>query len=183
MDILAHMLWTNYGTRGSNKILAKKKKPLLHVWWTTFWGVFPDLFAFGIPFIITLSAMLISGHFSVSFFIPSAHGSPAFGLPMNLYHYSHSLVIWGLVFGVVWIIFKHPRLELLGWLLHILIDIPSHAANFYPTPIFFPISNYHFTHGIAWRDPWFMIINYSLLIIVSIYLYLSRKKSIKKEAL
>jgi hypothetical protein len=179
MDILAHMLWTNYGNRRANKLLEKKKKSPINIWWTTFWGVFPDLFAFGIPLIIAIFLFMFNGDFSV---FPSIHGSASDGLSMNLYHFSHSLIIWVFVFGIVWFIFKHPRLELLGWLLHILIDIPSHAADFYPTPFLFPISNYHFTHGISWRNPWFMIINYSLLIIVSICFYIS-KKNRKKEVI
>jgi hypothetical protein len=93
MDILAHMLWTNYGARAVNKKLEKKKGPLIS----------------------------------------------------------------------------------LGWALHILIDIPSHAATFYPTPFLFPISNYRFTHGISWSNKWFMIINYSLLLLVSLYFF-NRKK-------
>jgi hypothetical protein len=89
-----------------------------------------------------------------------------FNIAHTLYQYSHSLVIWAVVFLVVWAFYKRPRYELLGWALHILIDIPSHALSFYPTPFLFPISDYRFPYGIQWSNQVFMLINYSALLIV-----------------
>jgi hypothetical protein len=169
MDILAHMLWTNYGARAGNIKLEKKKKRTISLPWVTFWGVFPDLFAFGLP----ISFLILKGIATLSF---SFHRPDMFGLPATLYQYSHSLVIWAAVFIIVWIVSKRPRLELLGWLLHILIDIPSHAASFYPTPFLFPISDYRFLHGVSWGNKWYMIINYSLLLIISLYFFARKKK-------
>lgn len=167
MDILAHMLWTNYGARTANKKLNKDKKKPINLAWATFWGVFPDLFAFGITFVTLIPSMISGG---------LRGGRPSsMGLPANLYQYSHSLVIWAVVFTVVWIICKRPRLELLGWALHILIDIPSHAGTFYPTPFLFPISNYKFLDGVSWANPTYMIINYSLLLIASLYFFRKKK--------
>lgn len=162
------MLWANYGTRVGNTQLHKKKKPLISLPWATFWGVFPDLFAFALPFIF-LIPKLLHGQF------PASHHSDSL-LAAHLYQYSHSLVIWVAVFTIAWIISKHPRLELLGWVLHILIDIPSHLATFYPTPFLFPLSNYRFLHGVSWGNKWYMIINYSLLLIVSLYLFRKKRK-------
>jgi hypothetical protein len=34
------------------------------------------------------------------------------------------------VFGLVWPLKRRPMLELLGWALHFLIDIPTHQAIF-----------------------------------------------------
>ncbi|HZX75452.1 MAG TPA: hypothetical protein VFE57_13590 [Cyclobacteriaceae bacterium] len=168
MDVLAHMLWTNYGARAGNVELKKKKKRPINLAWATFWGVFPDLVAFGIPIAI---AIILAPFHGFSF-----QGLAVLGWPPILYHYSHSLVIWAVVFLAVWAIRKRIPLELFGWTLHILIDIPSHANNFYPTPFLFPISNYHFTHGIPWSNTWYMIINYSLLLIASLYVFTRRKK-------
>jgi low affinity Fe/Cu permease len=89
-----------------------------------------------------------------------------FDLAHNLYQYSHSLVIFAVVFVVVWVWYKRPRYELLGWLLHILIDIPSHVIAFYPTPLLFPISDYKFPYGIQWSNQWYMMINYGALLVV-----------------
>jgi hypothetical protein len=170
MDVLAHMLWTNYGSRVANKKLKRENKRPINLPWVTFWGVFPDLFAFGIPISIAIIRYIFNGFSNLA-------RPDMFGLPLELYNYSHSLVIWAFVFLVVWIILKRPCLELLGWALHILIDIPSHVATFYPTPFLFPVSNFHFTHGISWGNQWYMVINYSLLFIASIYFFSSKRKT------
>lgn len=165
MDVLAHTLWTNAGARAGNK-LAKKKggKFRLHVGWTAFWGVFPDFFAFTIPFITFLYKVIFQGQ---TFGYGRPNLSPGgFDLAAYLYQFSHSLVIWAFVFAVVWYFSKRPRYELLGWALHILIDIPSHSIGFYATPFLFPISEYRFPYGVSWANKYYMIINYSLLAIV-----------------
>lgn len=172
MDILAHALWTNILARAAQKRADLRHKKLLQIGWATFWGVFPDLFAFTISFIIGLYGLVVGTGFMYG------RETIATGLAPTLYQYSHSLVIWFVVFCIVWFICKRPRWELAGWALHILIDVPSHAGNFYLTPVFFPISDYKFTHGIPWSNPWYMLINYSLLLIiwVSIAVYRHRMK-------
>ena len=177
MDILAHMLWANYGARAGNKVLEKKKKPVISLAWPTWWGVFPDLFAFTIPFCIVIFNVIFKGQ-SLSL-IRNHHGlAGGFDIASFLYQFSHSLVIWAVVFAVVWILSRRPRLVLLGWLLHILIDIPSHAGNMYPTPFLFPISDYRFLDGISWANPTYMIVNYSLLLIFTLYFFSKRKKRV-----
>jgi hypothetical protein len=164
MDILAHTLWTTAGARKINKLREKKKLEKINVVQTAFWGIFPDLFAFTIPFVL-LFWNIIRGKQAFIFFnrnqIPGC-----FDLAHNLYQYSHSLIIFAAVFLFVWLIKKKPPLPMLGWALHILIDIPSHSVAFFPTPFLFPISTYYFPYGIAWSNMWFMIINYSALLIV-----------------
>jgi hypothetical protein len=179
MDILAHTLWANAGARGANKLREKKGKPkLMSPAWTGFWGVFPDLFAFTIPFILVIFRV-ITGELSLSSF--GEHHVPVagFDLAAYLYQWSHSLVIWAAVFIIVWIVSKRPRWELLGWALHILIDIPSHVIDFYPTPFLFPVSEYRFPYGIQWSNMWYMIINYAALVGVWIWIIVKKRKSKK----
>ncbi|MBP6884223.1 MAG: hypothetical protein KBC17_00180 [Candidatus Pacebacteria bacterium] len=173
MDIFAHTLWAAAGARGLN---AKSTKHKFNVGWTAFFGVFPDFFAFGIPLLLSAPSMIRDG---VSFFRHSHHD-----LSPILYQYSHSIVVWALVFIFLWIVFRRPALFLFGWALHILIDIPSHSINFYPTPFLFPISEYRFPYGVSWANKWFMIINYSLLLIVflGILIHDYRKRRKQKEA-
>ena len=177
MDIFAHAVWTNVLATIARRKQEKMHRQLLSVAWTTFWGVFPDLFAFTIPFVIGIYHM-ISGAVA-----PLTKGSWPIGLRGELapvlYNYSHSLVIWLVVFGVVWAIYKRPRWELLGWALHILIDIPSHANGFYLTPVFFPISGWKFTHGVSWGHPIYMFVNYSAMLVawVGVVIY---KRKLKK---
>lgn len=187
MDILAHTLWANYGSRKANRMIEKRNEkkpqakpiPKINVVAASFFGVAPDFFAFTIPFILMFWS-LITGDVSFSSF--SHHGPPTEGLDLAayLYQFSHSLVIFALVFILIWVLYKRPRFELLGWALHILIDIPSHAISFFPTPFLFPISEYRFPYGVQWGNKWYMIVNYSLLLICAVYMMLSQKKLNKK---
>jgi hypothetical protein len=166
MDILAHTLWTTAVARKAKIEGEKKKKRFkLNLAWTAFFSIFPDLFAFTIPFILSFYKV-ITGQQVFGSFGTRHQVADGFNLAHTLYQNSHSLVIWLLVFLVVWLISKRPRLELLGWMFHILIDIPSHSILFFPTPFLFPISNYVFPYGIAWSNTWFMIVNYTALLLV-----------------
>ena len=60
MDIFAHSLWANALARKGKETLEKKGKPPINIAWATFFGVFPDLFAFTIPFIVRLHNKLVS---------------------------------------------------------------------------------------------------------------------------
>lgn len=163
MDIFAHTLWANAGARAANTAFQRKGKSIrISPGWTGFWGMFPDFFAFTIPFLLGFY-QLLWGTGSLSDFSHHRLSAGGFDIAAYLYQYSHSLVIWFGVFIVVWIIKKRPQYELFGWALHILIDIPSHAINFYPTPFLFPISEYRFPYGISWSNTWYMLINYTLL--------------------
>lgn len=168
MDILAHTLWASAGAREANKISAQKNNKLhINVLLTGFFGVFPDLFAFTIPFIARFY-LLFTGKINADGFAgrPDIGSSVGFDLAHTLYQYSHSLVIWAVVFMIVWFYYKRPRYELLGWALHILIDIPTHVLAFFPTPFLFPISDYKFPYGMQWSNTYFMMVNYTLLLLV-----------------
>jgi hypothetical protein len=65
-----------------------------------------------------------------------------------------------------------------GWLLHILIDIPTHLIGHFPTPMFWPLSNFKINGIIYWREPLFMIVDVVLLIIV--YWIILKKERRKK---
>jgi len=164
MDIFAHGLWAAAAARGSNRKVRRK----ISVWWTAWWGVFPDLFAFA-PAIAFMLWRRLAGVRP-----PAAVGDrsdPVFHLAWSLYQASHSLIVFGAVFGLIWLIARRPWLPMLGWALHIVIDIPTHTARFFPTPFLWPVSPYRFS-GISWGNPWFMLVNWSAIAIV--YLLLRR---------
>lgn len=173
MDVFAHGFWS-----AAAATFAKEKQQKISVGWSAFWGVFPDLFAFTVPF-ASRFFNLLSGHPQMEFV--RDQNAPQFALALTLYQYSHSLVIWAVVFGIVWAAYRRPRYELLAWLLHILIDIPTHTEQFFPTPMLFPISSYHFPYGISWGTRWFMIINYSLLVLMWLALFIKNRR--KKDTL
>lgn len=172
MDIFAHALWT-----GAAAKIAQIKKPKLNLVWAVFWGIFPDLLAFTLPFIVVFWYLATGQMHWSDFPKPDEQGAMAPAHPIKilgfthnpLYSLSHSLIIFAGVFLIVWLVYKRPILELLAWLLHILIDIPTHSYKFYPTPFFWPLSNYHI-NGVSWASPIFMIVNYSALLAVLLFL-------------
>lgn len=138
---------------------------------TMLWGVFPDVFAFGVPFAVIVWSVAF-GDAQFGDFRPPHIGEPMnnealqmFRLSSALYNVSHSLIIFSAVFFGAWAYFKQVRLELLGWLLHILIDIPTHTYAFFPTPIFWPILDWKFD-GFYWGQMWFLIVDVLLLLLV-----------------
>ncbi|MFZ2831983.1 MAG: hypothetical protein WAZ40_02425 [Minisyncoccia bacterium] len=179
MDIFAHALWAGAGAKGLNKRAGKRR---VNVWAMALWGVFPDLFAFSIPFIWIMGSIVFGGHHFADF-----GGRPPIAEPTNpdalalsnlshvLYNVSHSLIIFSAVFIAVWVYFKQVRLELIGWLMHILMDVPTHTYAFFPTPVFWPIFDWKF-NGISWGVTWFMVLNYSCLLLA--YALLARKRKV-----
>ena len=176
MDIFAHGLWAGADAKAAKK---ESKKPI-KVWLTVFWGVIPDLFAFVPAFIYLFYQALIVGQ-GFAILRPHAdiesetvqHQVPLFDLSTALYNYSHSLVIFALVALLVWLLRKKVPWEMLGWPLHILIDIPTHSYKFFPTPFLWPVSNLE-VNGFSWGTPWFMILNYGSLL--ALYVVLSRRE-------
>lgn len=171
MDILAHGLWATAAAESAN---AKLTRPL-RLRWVALWGVFPDLFAFGSQFAVRTwyrywSDVPIPRHSHAPLM---GDDLPFFLRSVELYRFSHSLLIFAAVFALVWIIRRRPAWVLLAWGLHILMDIPTHTSRFYATPFLWPLSSYRFS-GVSWGRRWFMILNYSALSVVYLWLLLRR---------
>ena len=113
MDIFAHGLWAGAAGKSVNIKTGKKK---IHVPLLVFWGVFPDLFAFTIPFIWMFYLATFGGVGFEQFHPPDEpakqNSFPLFGLAHSLYNISHSIPIFLLLFGVVFFIFRRPIWEL-----------------------------------------------------------------------
>lgn len=169
MDFISHGL---YGS----VLFGRQNKRMF--WWAFFFGSMPDVLVFG-PFFVQRLIIAISDHMP---FFPT--GTPeAMSIPNYVYQgYSitHSIVVFAVVFGLVWLIERRPPLIVLGWPLHILMDLFTHTTQFFPTPILWPISNAHFTHGIPWFEPIIFIPNVILLIILYVYFFLIRPRQNKK---
>lgn len=166
MDVIAHGLWGGalFLTRSRRRFFAG-----------ALIGMAPDLLSFGVfhvmhPGWITLR---LAGEIS---------GPPALSiLPPYLfyaYNMTHSLFVWGAVFGLLWRMTKKPPWLLAAWLLHILCDIPTHAASYFPTPFLWPFPT-PFVDGIPWSTPWLMVANYASMIVVysGVYLYLTKRRT------
>ena len=146
MDTFAHGLW-------SYAIFHRKK----YVWLATLFGVMPDIFSFGILFLMNL----VNGNMHRG--RPPVESLPKWLSPA--YNLTHSFVMFAAVFLAIFLIAKKWFWPLTAWAIHILIDIPTHSFQFFPTPFLWPISDYKF-NGISWATPWFMLLNYGALMIV-----------------
>ncbi len=164
MDILAHGLWTN--TVFYKKYKNNKKNRYLAV----LFGILPDIASFAPA---TLYLFIVGKNFSPELFNSSLW---MFRWAENSYNFTHSLVIFIFTLIIITAIRKgRIYWPMFGWALHILIDILTHV-DFYETPFLYPISNYHFSHGIQWAAPGFMIINYGLLVFIYLFWFLILKK-------
>ncbi|MFA6105178.1 MAG: metal-dependent hydrolase [Patescibacteria group bacterium] len=184
MDIISHGLWAAAAVKGINK----KKQTKFNLFLAAFWGMFPDLFAFT-PAIIWLLWMRLRGINIIpirpenSVALEQSGGGP-FLLSSQLYNYSHSLFVFFGVIALVLIIkylfrksvsWRDLPIVMIGWLMHIIMDIPTHSYKFYPTPFLWPFSNWKFD-GFSWGQPWFMILNYGSLLMIYIYLRKNKAK-------
>lgn len=160
MDIFAHGLWSG--------ILFNKNKK---IFWPIFFGVAPDIFSFGIYlliFVLTNGSLPFASSFS-----PQQINIPRY--TDLLYNFTHSLIIFAIVFAIIWIWRRKPCWPVAAWGVHILFDIPLHNGEFFPTPFLFPISGFKVSL-ISWAEPVVIIVNYSLLLASYLIIFWRRKK-------
>ena len=62
---------------------------------------------------------------------------------------------------------------MLGWLMHIVIDIPTHSLSYYATRFLWPVSDYR-VDGVAWWTPWLWVTTYAALGAVFLLLWKTR---------
>jgi membrane-bound metal-dependent hydrolase YbcI (DUF457 family) len=165
MDIISHGLWGGI-------IFGRENKK--DFFWAFVIGVAPDLFSFGI-FTAMRTLGLASGP-DWGNGVPNASLIPVY--VHSLYNFTHSLIVFALVFALVTIIRRKPFIPMLAWFLHILMDIPTHSTRFFPTPFLWPISTYKI-NGIPWSHPVIFFSDIVILFILYIWFFVINKK-IKK---
>tara|TARA_B100001123_G_C15220329_1_gene990995 strand:- start:170 stop:640 length:471 start_codon:yes stop_codon:yes gene_type:complete len=151
MDTFSHALWGRglFGYRG---------RP----WLALFFGAMPDLFSFG----ILLTVRIFSGNFQLSGGPPSLDTIP-WWVFIN-YDISHSFVS---AFLCIWIVNRYRKdiaFAMWAWPFHILLDFPFHSKEFFPTKLFYPLTNFSFD-GIPWSRPEIWFPNLAGIIILFIY--------------
>ncbi len=164
MDIVSHGLWGGVAAGRA----SKKNYKLAFLF-----GVLPDLISF-VPQFVYMVLSPEAAHFK------GGPPDPATILPLTyaLYNITHSLVIFSILFALVWFVRQKPLIPLLAWGLHILCDIPTHSVEFFPTPFLWPLADVK-VNGFSWGQGWFMILNYSLLILVYAGVWISRRRVAK----
>jgi hypothetical protein len=163
MDILAHGLWAAVGVVWARRrwVISRRAAQA-----TVGLAVAPDLVQL-VPLVV--AAMFGSQGIQVLSAYATALPGMEPALPAavalwthHLHCIMHSAVIAAAVTAIVWAWRKALWLPLLGWWSHIVIDVFSHSANFYPAPVLYPITQRGFD-GVAWNTPTFLIINYAAI--------------------
>ena len=151
MDTISHALW------GKGLFGYRKYK-----WLPLFFGAIPDLASFGIYFlfniIINTSTMKLGK--------PELSEIPSW--VFSLYNISHSLIIAMMFILIVYLFKRDFYFPMLAWPFHIILDFFTHSIEYFPTPIFWPISDYRFD-GIPWSNSYIMISNIICIFLVFIY--------------
>lgn len=167
MDILSHGLYGGVAFGRNNR---------LSFWLSFLFGIAPDLLSFGL-----FTAGTWVGFFDHPDWSSGNHPDPV-DIPSfvhSLYDVTHSLIIFALVFAVVWLIRQKPLWELGAWGLHILVDIPTHSAAFFPTPFLWPVSDFT-VDGHNWSRPEIFIPNVILLVGLYMWFYVIKPRRQKR---
>jgi hypothetical protein len=177
MDILAHGLWAGAVAKTLQRLGGKR----VNFRATVAWGIAPDLVAFSGLFSFLLLG-LVQGELSAARIAtpefmsqPPWNGHPIFRITTVLYNLTHSAVLFLAVFGVICGLLRRPCWEMGGWLLHILLDIPTHSRSFYPTPFLWPVSDLT-ADGVSWTEPWMVAANYGAIASIWGWLHISRRR-------
>ena len=167
MDVFSHWLWGMALTRG--KVSWKVSGPM---------GVLPDLMAF-VPSSIY---GLIYGIERVEVDTAVTSDLP---VAWSIYQWTHSLTIVLILFLTAWYVLKSKEHEnpkymawmfVLPWFFHILMDIPGHTIDFFPTPFLHPFSDLMFD-GVRWSTWWFFWPQ--VIILGSVWWYILKKEKVQ----
>jgi hypothetical protein len=160
MEIVAHGLWAAAAVVAARRSTARR----ISLPWTIWWAAFPDTMAFG-PSVAYGAWLWTTGRLA-------AFGGhrPRVNLGFPVYPAVHSLVVFAIAFAVVSAVARRPVLPMLGWLMHILIDIPTHSFSYYATRFLWPLSDFR-VDGIAWWTPWFWAATYAALAVVYVLMW------------
>ena len=185
MDVVSHWFWG---------VLATRK----HVNWKVAgpMSVLPDLLAFVPSFVYSIANGLerpTVDDTTVTSDFPA--------IAWEMYQYTHSAVVVTVGVLVTWwlfTLFRGSRFEAqfaeqhrskplmmafllwVPWYLNILLDIPSHTLQFFPTPVFYPISDFR-VDGTRWSTPSVLFTNVGVLLVLWMYVLWKDRSSAQGE--
>lgn len=157
MDTFSHALW-GFGLFGFRKY--PKFAALM--------GAMPDLISFG----ALMFSRLLNGTYTWG--KPALASLPAWIYPA--YTVGHSFVIAFTVIGLVAFWRKDIAFAMLGWPFHILLDFPFHSVQYFPTPMFWPISDFK-VDGIPWSHWYIWLPNVAGIVVLLLYRHRQRRLS------
>jgi hypothetical protein len=163
MDTLSHALW-GYGLFGYRR----------HPWLAVLFGALPDLCSFG--------AFMVFRLLDVGFHYHPGP-PPLESLPHWLfvsYDIWHSFVICFPVIALVALFRRDIAFAMLAWPFHIVLDFPFHSLRYFPTPMFWPLSDFT-VDGVPWSNPWVWYPNVAGLAILLTYRYKQKKRAVNSS--
>lgn len=130
-------------------------------------GILPDVFSLSIHCIKT-----------IFFKIKKQKTKKVSKYSLFLYRFNHSLVIFTLFFALIYLINKNLTIYTIPWLIHILLDIPTHSKSKnraviireekledFSTKIMWPLSDFSFD-GVDWDRKYFFFKAYLIILIL-----------------
>jgi LexA-binding, inner membrane-associated putative hydrolase len=171
MDIVAHSLWVGIAMTAWRR---HRTLPSVTIAATVGLAALPDLLH-----LLPIVAWWLFGGGSFAVLLAYANAVPGQEpwlpplvalLSHHLHCIMHSAFVAGFVTLVVWGLRRAPWIPLLGWWSHIVVDVFTHSADYYATPVLYPFTERGFD-GIAWNTPWFLALNYSALAAASLWLW------------
>jgi hypothetical protein len=177
MDILAHALWVGVGLGLARRHYALTRRTAVA---TVVLAVLPDVLH-----LLPIWGWWVFGDGSWAALRAYAIAVPGQEPPLSplvqmvshhLHCIMHSAVVAGGVTLVLWRARQALWVPLLGWWSHIVIDLFTHSAEFYPVAVLYPVSDWAFD-GLAWNTPWFMVANYVALAVAAVWLVTQPKSN------
>lgn len=175
MDLLAHVLWAGVAAETLRRRRGLGTAPAAAL---VAMSTLPDLVQ-GLP----VAAWSIASGEGLRLLRDFATATPGTepALPEMVHTVSHHLHCTGhsaviaagvtaLALALKW---RHAWV-LAGWWLHIVIDVFTHSADFYPVPVLYPFTQRGFD-GLPWNTPGFQLLNYGALGLAGLWLWRSRR--------
>ncbi len=176
MDIVAHGIWVGLGLA-----FASRYTPIARstVCTTVALSVAPDLLHL-LPVLVWAPLQPDGFKTLIAYAIATPKTEPTLPylvdlIAHHLHCVMHSAVVVAIVSLFLWLFKQAHWLPVLGWLSHVLIDVFTHSADFYPSPVFYPFS-YRGFDGIAWNTSWFMLANYTAIAVAGVALFFDTKR-------
>lgn len=176
MDILAHALWARSGFAILDRHHHVDRASIR---WALALAVLPDVLH-NLPVLAwALSSGTPGDWWAYTVALPGKEPVlPAWVAQgaQQLHCLLHSALVAVVVSGMLYVARHHFWLPLLGWWSHIIIDVFTHSADFYPSPVLYPVSSWSFD-GLPWNSIWFTALNYAALAGLGIWLFVTRKNT------
>ena len=177
MDILAHGLWAAFGTAVAARHFPLSRRTVAA---TVALAIVPDA-----VHVLPVAWWAVFGSGSLeelaAYVMLTAKPQPVLPATVVLWTHHlhcimHSAIVAAAVTLAIWLARHSLWVPLLGWWSHIVIDVFTHAADFYPSPVLYPLTLRGFD-GIAWNRPWFVVLNYACLAAAFSWLWIDQRRN------